>query len=44
MKFFKGMLVGTVVSTGVMMMCMDNASAKRMVKRGKQLIRRIGNN
>ncbi len=44
MKFFKGMLVGTLISTGVMMMYSDNmnTSKKKIMKKGKQMAKKMG--
>ena len=43
MKFFKGMIVGTIVSTGIMMVVADNMNNKTLKKKGKKLMRRIEN-
>ena len=44
MKFFKGMLMGTLVSTGIMMMYTDNMNKgkKKIMKKGKQMAKKIG--
>ena len=40
MKFVKGMIVGTVVTAGVIMMCNEsNMSGKKMMKLGKRLMK-----
>lgn len=44
MKFVKGMVLGTVVSAGVMMMWVDTKNARNTVmKKGKKAIRRMKN-
>ena len=42
MKFVKGMVVGTLVSTGVMMMWMDTTGSQRMLKKGRKLAKKLG--
>lgn len=42
MKFVKGMLIGGMVSAGIIMLCNENMSKKRMIKKGKQYARKIG--
>lgn len=44
MKFVKGMLVGTLVSAGIVMMCTESMSGGRnkMIKKGKQFARKMG--
>ncbi len=44
MKFVKGILIGTMVSAGIMMLCNDNMNMnkKRMIKKGKQFARKMG--
>lgn len=44
MKFVKGMIVGTLISAGVVMACSDNMSSqrKRMIKKGRQFARKMG--
>lgn len=43
MKFFKGMVVGTLVSTGVIMMVADTMGNKTLKRKGRKLARKIGN-
>lgn len=44
MKFVKGMVLGTMVSAGVMMMWTDTKSARNiMMRRGKRVIKRFRN-
>ena len=44
MKFVKGMIVGTMVSAGVLMMWVDTKNTKNMMmKKGRKVIRRIRN-
>lgn len=43
MKFMKGMLVGTLISAGVIYIMQDNEnSKKKMIKKGKQFARKMG--
>ena len=44
MKFVKGMFIGGLVTTGIMMMYLENENkAKRkMIKKGKQLAKKLG--
>jgi len=43
MKFVKGMIIGTMVAAGVAMMYNDGMmNKKRMMKRGKQLAKKLG--
>ena len=43
MKFVKGMIIGTMVAAGVAMMYNDGMmNKKRMMKRGKQLAKKMG--
>lgn len=44
MKFIKGMVMGTLISAGVVMMYNERNTMKKnkMVKKGKQLIRKMG--
>lgn len=45
MKFMEGFIVGGVVGTSILLMYSDNSSmwnAKKMIKRGKQLAKKIG--
>ncbi|MBO5413887.1 MAG: hypothetical protein J6A29_06400 [Clostridia bacterium] len=44
MKFVKGMIMGTIVSAGAMMMYkeMNGRSKKQMIKKGKQFARKMG--
>lgn len=44
MKFIKGMVMGTLLSAGVMMMYTENTgmNKKKMVKKGKQMAKKIG--
>lgn len=43
MKFTKGLMLGTLLTAGAMMMYSEgvDTSKKKMVKKGKQLIRKI---
>lgn len=43
MKFTKGIILGSVITAGVMMMYADNnINTKKIMKKGKQLARKMG--
>jgi len=42
MKFTKGMILGSMITIGVMMMYTDNMDSKKMMKKGRQLMRKMG--
>lgn len=46
MKFAKGMLIGGILATGILMMYnetdMMNRSKRKMMKKGKQFMKRLG--
>lgn len=44
MKFVKGLVVGGLITTGVMMMWSDNnmINTKKMTKKGKQFAKKMG--
>lgn len=45
MKFAKGILIGSLITAGVMFMCekdMMNMNTKKMTKKGKQFARKMG--
>lgn len=44
MKFVKGMIVGTLISAGVVMACSDNMESqkRKMIKKGRQFARKMG--
>ena len=43
MKFTKGLIVGGMITAGLIMMCADNnMTTKKMMKKGKQLVRKMG--
>ena len=44
MKFIKGIVVGGLITTGVMMMWSDNnmMNTKKMTKKGKQFAKKMG--
>ncbi len=44
MKFVKGMVMGTLISAGIVMMYNERNSMKnnKMVKKGKQFIKKMG--
>lgn len=44
MKFVKGMLIGTMIASGVAMMYTDGMmNRKKIMKRGRQIAKKIGN-
>ena len=42
MNFVKGMVVGTMISAGIMMMYTDGMNKKNMMKKGKQMAKKMG--
>lgn len=43
MKFTKGMIIGSVITAGVMMMYADNnMNTKKLMKKGKQFAKKMG--
>ena len=44
MKFTKGLMIGTLITASAMMMYSDgvNNNKKRMMKKGKQIAKRMG--
>ena len=43
MKFVKGLVIGGLITTGVLMAYSEsNISTKKMVKKGKQLAKKMG--
>ena len=43
MKFTKGIIIGSMITAGIMMMCADdNMNTKKMMKKGKQMARKMG--
>ena len=45
MKFVKGMMIGGLVSAGIVMMCNESnigMNKKKMIKKGKQWVRKMG--
>lgn len=43
MKFVKGLVVGGLITTGVMMMWNDNnVTTKKLTKKGKRLAKKMG--
>ena len=43
MKFVKGLLIGGLITTGVLMMWPDNGmSTKKMARKGKQWAKKMG--
>ena len=42
MKFTKGIIIGSMITAGVMMMYSDGMDTKKMMKKGKQLMRKMG--
>lgn len=45
MKFVKGLVLGGLVSAGIVMMCNEtncNINKKKMIRKGKQWVRKMG--
>lgn len=45
MKFIKGMMLGTLISAGIVMVYNDsmmNGTRKKMMKKGKQFAKKLG--
>lgn len=44
MKFFKGVMIGSMITASAMMMYSDgvNNNKKKFMKKGKQLVKRMG--
>lgn len=43
MKFAKGIIIGSMITAGIMMIYADdNMNTKKMMKKGKQLMRKMG--
>lgn len=42
MKFTKGIIIGSMITASIMMMYSDNIDSKKMMKKGKQLMRKMG--
>lgn len=42
MKFTKGIIIGSMITAGIMMMYTDNMDTKKMMKKGKQVMRKMG--
>ena len=42
MKFTKGIIIGSMITAGIMMMYTDNMDTKKMMKKGKQIMRKMG--
>lgn len=43
MKFTKGVIIGSMITAGIMMMYSDgNMDTKKMMKKGKQFMRKMG--
>lgn len=42
MKFTKGMIIGGMITAGIMMLYTDNMNAKKMMKKGKQFAKKMG--
>ncbi len=46
MKFAKGVMIGGLIATGMLMMYAESdmmSNKKKMMKKGKQMMKRIGN-
>ena len=42
MKFTKGIIIGSMITAGIMMMYTDNMDTKKMMKKGRQMMRKMG--
>lgn len=45
MKFTKGLLIGGLITTGIIMMYQDNninSNKRKMMKKGKQFVKKMG--
>ena len=42
MKFTKGMILGSVLTAGIMIMYVEDMDTKKMMKKGKQMMKRMG--
>ena len=42
MKFTKGMILGSMITAGMMLMYENNMNSKKLMKKGKQLARKMG--
>ena len=42
MKFTKGIILGSVITAGIMMMYAEDMDTKKMMKKGKQMMKRMG--
>ena len=44
MKFVKGVMVGGIITTGIVMMCSDSCmnEKKRLMKKGAKMLKKMG--
>ena len=44
MKYMKGIMIGTLISAGMMMMYAEssNSNKKKMMRKGKQIVKKMG--
>lgn len=44
MNFVKGMVIGSLISAGIVMMCTEGMmnDRKKMMRKGRQLVRKMG--
>ena len=42
MKFTKGMIIGGMLAAGAMLMYSDSINTKKIMKKGKQLVKKMG--
>ena len=42
MKFTKGIIIGSMITAGIMMMYTDNMDTNKIMKKGKQMMRKMG--
>ncbi len=42
MKFTKGLIIGSVITAGAIWMYADDFNTKKMMKKGRQMIKKMG--
>ncbi len=42
MKFTKGLIMGSIITAGAIMMYTDSTNGKKILKKGKQVIKKMG--
>ena len=41
-KHYKGIIIGSMITAGIMMMYTDNMDTKKIMKKGKQMMKKMG--